>query len=729
MASRTLLRNVASTNQHYFHLSLHTKSISNSKYIYSQKAKMSSSESATHELTTQIEEARRFMIDCFRAVGTPQDNAEIVADNLIEADHRGHYSHGMNRLEMYINDIQGGECDPTVKPTVIKESVATAFCNGNNGLGAVVGKMCMDIAIAKASTAGIGISALGTNPISLGAPANCGDSFVLDMATTAVAVGKIELAKRKGTKLPSGWAINNEGNIESDPAIAYDARKLMPLGGAEETSGYKGYGLGALVEVLCGILGGSAFGPNIRKWGEHGKPANLGNCFIAINPNNFADGFEDRMSSLLNHLRSMEPADPSKPVLVAGDPEIIHMEKVKIDGGLRYVKNQHDTNSKLATKLGVKPMKTLFDKQCDDKKNDEDKTPIFKVSEVERFVRDCCLKSGCSDDNANDMGKLLIMADRMGIKTHGLNRLEMYLGEVSSGMCDGQAKPSILKETPATALIDGHNGLGHIIGKFAMEVAIKKCREEGVGMTSCFDGNHYGVAGVYTLQAIDCGYIGFSFTNTSPLVVPHGAKERALGTNPFTIGGPAGCSDRFNVDVSSSGVAVGKVEVKKKLGQPVPVGWAINPDGSPATDPDSIIKDTRLLALGSPEFGQKGYGLGIMVDMFTGILSGALNGPFIKPFKSTERKSNLGYTFIAINPDMFAPDFQKRFEDYLKYIRCMPPIDPKFPVMVAGDMESNAMKETDLSGHLDYNPAQIQICQNLAKKLGVAPMKPSGYKD
>ncbi|XP_049817148.1 uncharacterized oxidoreductase YjmC-like isoform X2 [Aethina tumida] len=350
---------------------------------------------------TKKEEARRFMVDCFKAVGTPQDHAEIVADNLVEADYRGHYSHGMNRLEMYINDIQAKQCDPCAKPTIIKETVATALCDGNNGLGAVIGKMCMEIAINKAKTAGIGMvvtkgsnhygiagiyalqaikegllgmsftntspfmaptrakeAALGTNPLSLGAPAQNGDSFVLDMATTAVAVGKIELARRKGAPLPPGWAVNEQGKIETDAEIAYGAKRLMPVGGAEETSGYKGYGLGCLVEIFCGILSGSNFGPYIRAWGSVGEKANLGQCFIAINPKMFADGFEDRMSGLMNHLRCMEPADPSKPVLVAGDPERAAMERAKREGGLVYVKNQHDTNLKLAQRLSVKPMES-----------------------------------------------------------------------------------------------------------------------------------------------------------------------------------------------------------------------------------------------------------------------------------------------------------------------------------------------------------------------------------
>ncbi|XP_008195569.2 uncharacterized oxidoreductase YjmC [Tribolium castaneum] len=346
-----------------------------------------------------LTDAHRFISDCMVAVGTPKKYADILADNLTAADYRGHYSHGMNRLDMYVRDVQGGLCDCKATPSVIKETPATAWVTGNNGLGAVVGEFCMELAIKKAKSVGIGMvvakesnhygiagkyslqaidqgvlgmsftntsplmaptrakgSALGTNPLSLGAPAAGGDSFVLDMATTAVAVGKIEFQKRKGQPIPEGWAQDAHGKITTDPSVAYDAKRLMPLGGSEINSGYKGYGLAALVEIFSGMLGGSAYGPNIRKWGDSSKKADLGQCFIAIDPECFAPGFQGRLGDLLCTLRSMQPADPAKPVLVAGDPERLHMEDADRAGGVRYVEDQLNTCRELAKKLHVKPL-------------------------------------------------------------------------------------------------------------------------------------------------------------------------------------------------------------------------------------------------------------------------------------------------------------------------------------------------------------------------------------
>lgn len=281
-----------------------------------------------------------------------------MADLIIVADYRGHFSHGMNRLEIYLNDLESNSMDAVVKPKILKETPATAWVDGCNGFGAVVGRFCMDLAIKKAKTVGIGwvcakrsnhygiagwhslhaekhgligISmtnsspsmcptrsvqpALGTNPISLAAPANNGDNFVLDMATTAVALGKVELQGRKGEPIPAGWAQGPNGEITTDAKVAFETNCLMPLGGTEITSGYKGYGLSAMVEVLCGISADADFATKLRKWslkGTHENDANLGHVFIAVDPECFAPGFTDRMSEMNGILRDLTPVSTER---------------------------------------------------------------------------------------------------------------------------------------------------------------------------------------------------------------------------------------------------------------------------------------------------------------------------------------------------------------------------------------------------------------------------------
>ncbi|KAL7643190.1 UNVERIFIED_CONTAM: hypothetical protein RMT77_006480 [Armadillidium vulgare] len=346
------------------------------------------------------EEVKRFMVECMLSVGTSKAHATQLADVLVAADLRGHYSHGLNRLEMYVNDIEKKICNGGIEPTIVKESVSVALVEGNNALGPVVGNFCMNLAIKKAKETGIGwISAkgsnhygiagwyamlackegllgmsftntsplvaptrakhrcLGTNPLAVAAPANNGDSFVLDMATSAVAVGKIEVQRRKEEPIPEGWAIDQDGNLTTDAAKGA-VGALMPLGGPEITSGYKGYGLSMMVEIFCGMLSGGHYGPNVRRWMSTSAEADLGQGFVAIDPSFFAPGFTDRMSDLMDHCRKMEPADPSKPVLIAGDPERAHEQKVKEEGGITYHINQIKDSYLLGKILGVEPMKS-----------------------------------------------------------------------------------------------------------------------------------------------------------------------------------------------------------------------------------------------------------------------------------------------------------------------------------------------------------------------------------
>lgn len=346
-----------------------------------------------------LDEFHAFVVRCMKAVGISEDHGSALADLLVSADYRGHFSHGLNRLDMYITDVKTKTTVATGTPEIVKETIATALVEGNNILGPVIGKFCMDLAIKKAKEAGVGwVSArgsnhfgiagwyglraleqgmigmaftntspllvptrakqqvLGTNPICVAAPAKDGDSFVLDMATTSVALGKVELADRKDQSIPVGWGVDKDGQPTTDPKVVTG---LSPLGGAENTSGYKGYGLSMMVEIFCGILSGSMYAHHVRSWKESQREANLGQCFIAVDPNAFEPGFSERLSELMNHCRGLEPADGKSEVLVAGDPERKHMEKCDKLGGILYHPNQIKNANEIAASLNIEAMKPL----------------------------------------------------------------------------------------------------------------------------------------------------------------------------------------------------------------------------------------------------------------------------------------------------------------------------------------------------------------------------------
>ena len=294
-----------------------------------------------HEKYIPKHEVERFMVDCMTAVKVPEDRGLKLAQNLSEADYRGHFSHGLNRLAMYVEDLQNGLCDPKADPKILKESASTAWIDGCNGLGVVIGEFAMNVAIEKAKETGVGwvnakhsnhfgicqwytamaakenligmastntsplvaptrgqTPVFGTNPLAVSANGQNGDRYILDMSTSSVAVGKIEIQMRKEQDLPSkGWALGSDGTPTTDAKEAFfNGKGLMPLGGEELNSGYKGYGLGMMVEMFCALMSGSAYGPNVRHWHNYsGQVANLGQFFVAIDPKRFAPGFSDRL--------------------------------------------------------------------------------------------------------------------------------------------------------------------------------------------------------------------------------------------------------------------------------------------------------------------------------------------------------------------------------------------------------------------------------------------------
>ncbi|CAH2042603.1 unnamed protein product, partial [Iphiclides podalirius] len=348
----------------------------------------------------QIEEVRRFMVESLVVAGAPEVEAEAQADLLLYADTVGHFSHGLNRLELYVNDMRGGVTKPDLKPVVLKETVATAWVDGMDTLGATAGNFCMDLAIRKAKETGIGWvsakrtnhfgmagywakkaeregmigmaftnsapvmaptrskqSACGTNPISMAAPAIGGDSMVVDMATTTAAMGKIEVQIHKKAPIPEGWALGPDGRTTTDSQLAFNTAKLLPLGGFENTSGYKGYCLSAMVEIFCSGLSGSNPVHKVPAWTfDQEVPPNLGQCFVAIDPECFAPGFAERVADCLAHWRNLEPVDPSMPVLAPGDKERDNRRATLEKGTVTYPQGQIDSYGQMAKKIGIKPL-------------------------------------------------------------------------------------------------------------------------------------------------------------------------------------------------------------------------------------------------------------------------------------------------------------------------------------------------------------------------------------
>lgn len=285
-------------------------------------------------------------------------------------------------------------------------------------------------------------------------------------------------------------------------------------------------------------------------------------------------------------------------------------------------------------------------------------------STLEKFMTEVLMKEGVPEKDAAIVSKVLITSDKRGIDSHGIGRFKpIYIDRIDSGILNPVTKVDIIKETPATAVLDGNNGMGHVISVEAMHLAIDKAKLCGIAMVAVRNTTHYGIAGYYALMATDCDMIGITGTNARPSIAPTFGVENMLGTNPLTIGLPTDEDFPFILDCATSITQRGKIESNARAGKKCPPGWVIGKDGKTMTDPDEILKGlvagtaalTPMGGIGEEYGGYKGYGYATVVE----ILSAALqDGKFMKELGGVDKKGNkipypLGHFFIAINPDFF----------------------------------------------------------------------------
>lgn len=307
----------------------------------------------------------------------------------------------------------------------------------------------------------------------------------------------------------------------------------------------------------------------------------------------------------------------------------------------------------------------------------------------------------------------------------------MYVSDIENGLCDVNANPRILNETVSTAWVDGCNTLGVVVGTFAMNLAIKKAKETGIGWVAAKGSNHFGICQWYTSMATKENLLGIASTNTSPLVAPTRAQATVFGTNPIAFAANAGQNqdDGFILDMSTSSVAVGKIEMQLRKGEKLPSqGWALGSDGQPTTDAhEAFYNGKGLMPLGGEEVnsGYKGYGLGMVVDILCAVMSGANYGHHVRHWQDySDQVANLGHFFVALDPDSFAPGFEGRLQELMDHLRGLTPVNPDKPVLVPGDPERQALAEMAAKNNaIFYTKNHILTYRELAEKLNVKAMK------
>ncbi|MEO8229254.1 MAG: Ldh family oxidoreductase [Chloroflexota bacterium] len=329
---------------------------------------------------------------------------------------------------------------------------------------------------------------------------------------------------------------------------------------------------------------------------------------------------------------------------------------------------------------------------------------------------------GTPPDIAADVADVLIASDRRGIASHGTARLPNYVALVEAGVLDPAARPVRDAGRAALARFDARNGWGHHASRVAVDWAIEAVAEVGAATAVVRNSNHYGIAGWYALRAAEHGLIGISLSNTSPLVAPTRARTAMIGTNPIAIAAPAGRFGAFCLDMATSTVPRGRIEVAARRGETLPVGAAIDADGRPALTPEAALAGA-LHPLGGEEAtaGYKGYGLALAVDLLTGVLGGATFGPNIIGLFSTEAPSDLGQTFVVLDPAAIDEPgvFERRLASYLEQLVAAPLVpDAPGRVLIPGEPEAAAaVRSTDHGIVIDA--VHADGLRTLGDRLGV----------
>jgi LDH2 family malate/lactate/ureidoglycolate dehydrogenase len=337
---------------------------------------------------------------------------------------------------------------------------------------------------------------------------------------------------------------------------------------------------------------------------------------------------------------------------------------------------------------------------------------------------------GVPADDAAVCADILITSDKRGIDSHGVGRLKpIYIDRIREGIQFVKTEFEVVKETETTAVVDGHDGMGHVVGKRCMQMAIDKARAHGLGMVVARNSTHYGIAGYYSLMACEAGMIGITGTNARPSIAPTFGIENMLGTNPLTIGCPTDEPFPFVIDCATSITQRGKIEVYARLDKQMPEGWVVGEDGKARTDPKSTLKElvagTAALAplggIGEVTAGYKGYGYATAVE----ILSAALQeGNYLKDLLGYEDGKkvpyHLGHFFLAIDIAHFVPVpvFKAIAGSILRQLRESKKAPGEERIYTAGEKEHLAWLDRKDRG-VPINEPLRKDCDALRKDLGL----------
>jgi len=330
----------------------------------------------------------------------------------------------------------------------------------------------------------------------------------------------------------------------------------------------------------------------------------------------------------------------------------------------------------------------------------------YHWKKLEQFCAALFRNAGAAPDHAQMVAESLIQADLRGVDSHGVVRADIYLRRIEAGMVNLHAAMPIHTDG-AISLLDGQNHFGAVIGNRALDTAIKAVKTFGHGVVGVKGSNHFGTCAYYLLKAVKHDIILIVLSNASQTMPPTGGVRPFIGTNPFSVGIPAGTHQPFILDMATSVVARGKIISAAQKGQEIPLGWAIDKDGNPTTDPNLALEGSVL-----PLGGAKGYGISMFVDILSGVLTGAGFGRYVNNmYENWKDPQNVGHFFIGLDIAKFMPieQFKARIDQYFDEIKSEPTAPGTKEILIPGELEHRNTLERMKTG--------IELPLNVEKEL------------
>lgn len=336
---------------------------------------------------------------------------------------------------------------------------------------------------------------------------------------------------------------------------------------------------------------------------------------------------------------------------------------------------------------------------------------------IEDFISRALVAMKFPENDARTVAELMAEADLSGVDTHGIFRLPQYFPRIRDGGINVQPNIHIAQESDGTAVVDGDNGMGHLVVKFATELAIKKGKEHGIGWVGIFNGNHAGPAGLYPKMCLKHDMIGiYAAIGSANHLPPWGGTESLLSTNPIAAAVPAMEMPPVVLDMATTVAAYGKIKEKAQRNEPMPEGWMMGPDGQPLTDA-SRAEEGYLLPIG----GYKGFGLAVILGFLAGTLNGAAFGKRVIDFtKDTSSVTNTGQFICAIDIAAFGDvdAFKRQVDVVVREMKASPTLPGFDEVRLPGESSYKKRAEREVSG-VPIHQNLMASLDKLADELGI----------